>query len=86
MRFSDIQGIREIYGEIAKFNRKHPNWVLTPENIQQSILTHLKTTAEMHNGITINPRMRSVLKYDYLERSPPVTPQSLDAIMELWDD
>mgnify|MGYP003132179987 CR=1 FL=1 len=61
-RFGDSDGVRSALLDMQKFSRKHPSVAITPDTIQRSMAQHARTSVTMHNGITINPKMRAVLK------------------------
>jgi len=56
-RKSDFNTMTNLRLEMVEFNERHPSVAITPENIMNSIDSHLSTTAKMHNGVTINPLM-----------------------------
>jgi len=47
--------------DMADFNRRHPQYSVTPDTIKRSMKQHMKTTAQMHYGVTLSPRLRSKL-------------------------
>ena len=65
-RQGDFPEAREVMREIAKYNRAHPNFAITQESIDRSMKQHMKTSAEMYNGVTLSPAMRRLLN-DQLE-------------------
>ena len=61
-RFGDHVGVREALKKMQKFSRSHPSVAITPDTIQRSMAQHTRTSATMHNGVTLNARMRGVLQ------------------------
>lgn len=53
---------RELVAEIIKFNKRHPTVGISMDSIRRSIRMHMKTSVLMHNGVTLTPKMRQVLK------------------------
>ena len=47
--------------EILKFNKRHPYHAISSDSINQSYRTHARTSALMHNGVTLSPRLRAYL-------------------------
>ena len=47
--------------EILKFNKKHPYHAISSDSINQSYRTHARTSALMHNGVTLSPKLRAYL-------------------------
>jgi len=58
----DVSGYEEAMQEIIEFNDRHYTWAIDPETIAKSMEKHYDTTANMHNGISINPKLRAVLE------------------------
>ena len=61
IRTGDTEGRADTLKEIQKFNKKNPDYPLTPDGIIRSMRTHLATTATMYNGVTLNPKLRARL-------------------------
>jgi len=59
-RQGDWAEITQIEHEIQEFNYKHPTFELTTDSIVDSLKRHMKSTAEMHNGVSLSPAMRRV--------------------------
>ena len=47
--------------EILKFNKRHPYHAISSDSINKSYRTHARTSALMHNGVTLSPRLRAYL-------------------------
>jgi len=62
LRMNDLDGIEEGLDEVIAFNDKHSNYGISSESVYKSMQTHSRTSATMYNGITISPKMRSVLQ------------------------
>jgi len=60
MRSGDGEGARENLKDLLELNRKHPGLV-TPDTIQRSMKQHMRTSATMYHGITLNKLMRGEL-------------------------
>jgi hypothetical protein len=60
-RFGDHAGVRDTMKDIQAFNKKHPSSAIIADTIQRSMAQHARTSLKMHNGITIDPKMRGVL-------------------------
>lgn len=61
-RQGDYSEAREIFQDILEYNRKHPTFRITPDSIRRSMKQHMKTSAEMYNGVTLSPAMRQALR------------------------
>jgi hypothetical protein len=62
LRMGDFDGFQNSLEEVSDFNERHPNFPLLPKTITKSIQTHGRTSATMHNGIIISPKMRGTLQ------------------------
>ena len=60
-RQGDYSEAREVFQDILEYNRKHPTFRITPDSIRRSMKQHMKTSAEMYNGVTLSPAMRQAL-------------------------
>ena len=60
-RQGDYSEARDIFQDILEYNRKHPTFRITPDSIRRSMKQHMKTSAEMYNGVTLSPAMRQAL-------------------------
>lgn len=60
MRNGDGDGARDTLKDLLELGRKHPGLV-TPETIQRSMAQHMRTSATMYHGITLNKLMRAEL-------------------------
>ena len=68
-RNGDGQERAEVLKKMLDFNKKHPTAAITPDTIDNSMAQHMKTSAEMYHGITINKSlrpelMRNIREYD----------------------
>ena len=61
LRTGDREGIKSITDEMRAFNKKHSSVSITPETIKRSMAQHMKTSAEMYNGVTLSPKLRNSL-------------------------
>ena len=62
MRNGDNAEMADIYRDIAKFNKKHPQFMLSPKAVMKSLKQHMVTSSKMHNGVLFSPKMRSTLE------------------------
>lgn len=60
MRSGDGGDARDYLSDLLEMGRKHPGLV-TPETIQRSMKQHMRTSATMYHGITLNKLMRAEL-------------------------
>ena len=60
---------REALKDITRYNRKHPQYPVTPDSVRRSVKQHYKTTAEMYDGVTINKALRGVIEESNAEYS-----------------
>ena len=60
VRSGDGDGARETLKDLMELGRKHRGLV-TPETIQRSMAQHMRTSATMYHGITLNQLMRNEL-------------------------
>jgi len=62
MRMGDSSGVQEAMKEIQKFNKRHGskgrNVAISFDSIKRSMKMHMKTTAKMHNGVTLSPNIK----------------------------
>ena len=68
-RNGDGQERASVMQKMLEFNKKHPTAAITPDTIDNSMAQHMKTSAEMYHGITINKSlrpelMRNIREYD----------------------
>jgi hypothetical protein len=63
VRMRDAGERQKVLDEIGKFNERYrgSKAVISTDTILSSIRSHLRTSAQMHNGITISPTMRKLL-------------------------
>jgi len=57
-RMDDHETMGEVLQDIIDHNKRHPTAALTGEQISKSVKSHMKTSAGMHNGVTVNPIMK----------------------------
>ena len=57
-RMGDAEAMSTLMSEMAEFNKEHPVESVTGERIMKSFESHMSTTANMHNGVTISPLMK----------------------------
>ena len=62
IRMGDRDGFKEGMKAVSEFNSKHPSFPISGGTLLKSMRQHGKTSATMHNGITISPKMRGVLQ------------------------
>ena len=48
--------------DLVDFNKRHPEVSITPDTIKRSMRQHMKTTSNMHYGVTLSPRLAAKLK------------------------
>jgi hypothetical protein len=48
----------DVLDAIYDFNKKHPAATITPDSLAKSIAAHVRTSALMHNGVTLSPKRR----------------------------
>ena len=62
--YGDYDEYREQQREAVKFNKKHPQYSISLETMNRSISTNLQRSVEMHNGVTLNPKLADELRND----------------------
>ncbi len=72
-RHGDAAEMKKIMKEIAEYNKKFPSTAITNKSFSQSMKAHQRTTANMHHGIVINPRMRNELMENAAEYDDTIT-------------
>tara|TARA_R110001583_G_scaffold109901_1_gene258734 strand:+ start:1 stop:3153 length:3153 start_codon:yes stop_codon:yes gene_type:complete len=65
MRVYDYKEMLKIRKEMDKFSRRHPTAAIDEDYIERSMKQHMKTSAEMHNGISISPTNRSAIEQNW---------------------
>jgi hypothetical protein len=67
VRFQDTGGMQEIAQEIQDFNSdvgtRFPKAILNGKTLRKSLTQNVRTTAKMHNGITLNPLFENELRF-----------------------
>lgn len=61
MRQGDGAEAGEVVKKMLEYNKKHPGAAITPETIKSSMAQHMRTTAQMYHGITLNKALRPEL-------------------------
>ena len=66
IRFADSEGRQDALAAIRRYNEKvisrgFPKGVISPDTIEKSVAQNQRTTAKMHNGITLSPMFRDGL-------------------------
>jgi len=54
----DHETMGEVLKDIVAHNKRHPTIALTPKQIMKSVESHITTSANMHNGVTVSPLMK----------------------------
>jgi hypothetical protein len=75
-RNGDSDGVQDMITRLQRFNRRHPTAAITGESVQRSMRSHMRTSAQMHHGITLNKNMRAVLQEEARE---------FDKNVSIWD-
>ena len=58
-RFGDVEEAKDILKDIRKFNKRHKRQAINGETIRRSASQFGRTTATMHNGVTITKSLRA---------------------------
>jgi hypothetical protein len=58
-RFGDVEEAKDILKDIKKFNKRHRRQAINGETIRRSASQFSRTTATMHNGVTITKSLRA---------------------------
>ena len=66
-RTGDVSRINDTIEEMTKFNKKHPVAALTAKEINRSMKAHIKSSNNMHNGVTISPLMKLAMERSRLD-------------------
>ena len=53
--------VDDILEDIYKFNDRHPQHGISAESVLRSMKMHYLSSAKMHNGVTLSPKMRQLL-------------------------
>jgi hypothetical protein len=61
MRNGDSEEAADILEKMSKLSEKHPGKAITADTIRTSMATHMKTSAEMYAGITLDKGLRAEL-------------------------
>ena len=62
MRNNNVSAVQRIMEDMVDFNSRHPEHGITPDTVKRSMAQHMRTTAKMHYGVTLSPRLRSKLQ------------------------
>lgn len=76
VRNGDSDGVQGMVERLRNFNRRHPSAAITVDSIQRSMRSHMRTSAQMHHGITLNKNMRAALEEEARE---------FDKNVSIWD-
>ena len=66
-RMGDHETMGEVLKDIIAHNKRHPTVPITPEQISSSVDAHMRTSAKMHNGVTVNPLMEYAIMRSNME-------------------
>lgn len=66
-RMGDVSRINDTIEEMTKFNKKHPVAALTAKEINRSMKAHIKSSNNMHNGVSISPLMKLAMERSRLD-------------------
>ena len=67
-RMGDFEESQTLLQEMLKLGQEHPGALITAKTITDSMRQHMKTTALMYNGVTLNPKLANeLLEYNYTE-------------------
>ena len=69
--------MNKLFKEILEYNRRFPQSAITPDGIMRSLRAKAQSKARMHNGMVINPRLRTELYRDVDE---------WDSTLSIWED
>jgi hypothetical protein len=61
-RNGDRSGMKDAMERIKRHNRRHPAAAITGKTIQASMRSHMRTTRDMVNGITLNRNTRNAIQ------------------------
>lgn len=61
MRNGDGAEAADITKKMLEYNKKHPGAAITPDTVKSSMAQHMRTTAQMYHGITLNKALRPEL-------------------------
>ena len=61
VRNGDRSGMKDAMERINRHNRRHPAAAITGKTIQASMRSHMRTTRDMVNGITLNKNTRNAI-------------------------
>ena len=53
-RMGDYSEMMQVYKDMLKFNKRHPEAAITPDSINRSMKRHAETTENMHNGASFS--------------------------------
>ena len=67
IRNQDHERADDILTDMVKFNERHPTAAINALSIRRSVKSHFKTSALMHNGVTVSPLLRYALEESNLE-------------------
>jgi len=64
-RMYDYEEMQKIQKEMDAFSLRHPDAAMDTPYIERSMRQHMKTSAEMHNGVTISPLLRKSIENNW---------------------
>lgn len=67
VRMGDASGMNDALDKLMKFNAKHPTAAITADDVMTSMEQHMKTSAEMYHGVTLNKKLRPELMANIAE-------------------
>jgi len=65
MRMYDYKEMLKIRKDMNEFSRRHPTAAIDDDYIERSMKQHMKTSAKMHNGISISPINRDAIEKNW---------------------
>ena len=61
--------VTDAFDALMDFNERHPEHAITADSIRKSMRQHMRTSALMHNGITLSPKRRAEIMRSLSEYS-----------------
>jgi hypothetical protein len=61
--------VTDAFDDLMDFNERHPEHAITADSIRKSMRQHMRTSALMHNGITLSPKRRAEIMRSLSEYS-----------------
>ena len=69
--------MKKLFKEINEYNQRFPQLAITADGIRRSLRAKAQSKARMHNGMVINPKLRTELYENVSE---------WDSTLTLWED